>query len=73
MTDTLLLTPAQARFADAHESNENRVVADGRAFIYRERDSCTERWVVAPDGSEIDRARFRRSPPAAGIAGISGS
>jgi hypothetical protein len=71
MTDTLQLTPAQASFADAHESSEHWVATHGRAFIYRERVSSTERWLVAPDGSELDWARFRRSPPAADIAGVS--
>jgi hypothetical protein len=56
------LSPAQARFADAHQSNKYVQPAPpthGCGFVYRERQGCTDRWLVAPDGAQLDWTAMR--------------
>ena len=57
MTDAPILSPAQARFADTHGSSG--YVRPGRpetgsVYMYRERQGCTDRWLVAKNGDELD-------------------
>jgi hypothetical protein len=60
MTDMSSLSPAQVRFADAHESHDyGPTTSSGCIFMYREERAFTQRWLVAPDGTELEWERFR--------------
>ncbi len=55
------LSPAQARFAEAHQATDFlRYGASpaGSVYVYREQPGCTERWHVALDGTELDSDRL---------------
>ena len=60
MTTVWPLSPAQARFADANESHHYMsAVADDRCvYMYREVEGCTERWLVAQDGTQLEWERL---------------
>jgi hypothetical protein len=62
MTDAPTLSPAQAQFADTHGSSGS--VRPGRpdngsVYIYREREGCTDRWLVARNGIELEWTLLR--------------
>ena len=62
MTDTPTLTAAQALFADAHGSSGSVRPArprNGSVYIYREREGCTDRWLVARNGTELEWTLLR--------------
>jgi hypothetical protein len=51
---------AQARFADANGCRHymSSVADDRCVYMYRENDGCTERWLVAPDGTKLEWERL---------------
>jgi hypothetical protein len=66
VADTAGLTQAQLRFAESHDvasvicpANRRRA---GEVFMYRKDVWATYRWLVDPDGLELDAARFLKSP-----------
>jgi hypothetical protein len=60
MTEPWPLSAAQARFAEANESQHymSAVADDGCVYMYREGTDCTQRWLVAPDGTELEWERL---------------
>jgi hypothetical protein len=60
MTDAWPLSPAQARFADANKSHHyiSAVADDGCVYMYREGAECTDRWLVAQDGTQLEWERL---------------
>ena len=68
MRDVPTLSPAQARFADAHGSNGYVRPAgpdNGSVYMYRERLGCTDRWLVAINGEKLDWTLLRYAAAAA--------
>jgi hypothetical protein len=60
ITNPWPLSAAQARFADANECRHymSAVADDGCVYMYRELEGCTERWLVAPDGTQLEWERL---------------
>ena len=68
MTHAPMLSPAQARFADADGSSgyvRPGRPENGSVYMYRERQGCTDRWLVASDGVELDWTLLRYDSAAA--------
>jgi hypothetical protein len=60
MTNQWPLSAAQAAFADANEARHymSGVADDGCVYMYRELEGCTDRWLVAPDGTQLEWERL---------------
>ena len=62
------LTSAQARFAVSHGSSgyvRPGRPAYGAVYMYREREGCTDRWLVASDGAQLEWTLLSYAPVAA--------